>query len=102
MQIVNVEGQRDEDGARTLGGMLRTTKITRYVTPLPEGSSLPALVEADGGHECHESRGTGHGAKALIAGRWWSRAESDATSACRFPELVLLELPEMSRAADSS
>ena len=31
--------------------MLRTVEITRYVTPLREGSSLPALVEADDGLE---------------------------------------------------
>ncbi len=31
--------------------MLRTVEITRYITPLREGSSLPALVEADDGAE---------------------------------------------------
>ena len=28
---------------------LRTVNVTRYVTPLREGGSLPALVEADDG-----------------------------------------------------
>jgi hypothetical protein len=27
--------------------MLRTVRATRYVTPLREGGSLPAIVEAD-------------------------------------------------------
>lgn len=48
--------------------MRRTVEITRYVTPLREGSSLPALVEADDGREyVIKFRGAGHGAKALIA-----------------------------------
>jgi hypothetical protein len=48
--------------------MHRTVEITRYVTPLREGSSLPALVEADDGREyVVKFRGAGHGAKALIA-----------------------------------
>ncbi|MGZ8563758.1 MAG: HipA family kinase, partial [Candidatus Limnocylindria bacterium] len=48
--------------------MLRTVEITRYGTPLREGSSLPALVEADDGAEyVIKFRGAGHGAKALIA-----------------------------------
>ena len=42
--------------------MLRTVEITRYVTPLREGSSLPALVEADDGREyVIKFRGAGHG-----------------------------------------
>lgn len=28
---------------------LRTVNVTRYVTPLREGGSLPAIVEADDG-----------------------------------------------------
>ena len=48
--------------------MLRTVDITRYITPLREGSSLPALVEADDGREyVIKFRGAGHGEKALIA-----------------------------------
>ncbi|MGH2410611.1 MAG: HipA family kinase, partial [Chloroflexota bacterium] len=27
--------------------MLRTVSVTRYVTPLREGGSLPAIMEAD-------------------------------------------------------
>jgi len=48
--------------------MLRAVEITRYITPLREGSSLPALVEADDEREyVIKFRGAGHGAKALIA-----------------------------------
>jgi hypothetical protein len=47
---------------------VRTVHVTRYVTPLREGGSLPALVEADDdGMYVLKFRGAGHGAKALIA-----------------------------------
>jgi hypothetical protein len=47
---------------------LRTVQVTRYVTPLREGGSLPAIVEADDdGLYVLKFRGAGHGAKALIA-----------------------------------
>jgi hypothetical protein len=43
-------------------------QVTRYVTPLREGGSLPAIVEADDdGLYVLKFRGAGHGAKALIA-----------------------------------
>jgi hypothetical protein len=48
--------------------MLRTVTITRYVTPLREGGSLPAIAEADDdGLYVVKFRGAGQGAKALIA-----------------------------------
>src|SRR5690348_17169012 len=48
--------------------MLRTTTATRYVTPLREGGSLPAIVEADDdGLYVIKFRGAGQGLKALIA-----------------------------------
>jgi hypothetical protein len=48
--------------------MLRTTTATRYVTPLREGGSLPAIVEADDdGLYVLKFRGAGQGPKALIA-----------------------------------
>jgi len=48
--------------------MLRTVAATRYVTPLREGGSLPALVEADDdGLYVVKLRGAGQGAKALVA-----------------------------------
>ena len=48
--------------------MLETLFATRYVTPLREGGSLPALVEAsDDGLYVLKFRGAGQGKKALIA-----------------------------------
>ena len=47
---------------------LRTVLATRYVTPLREGGSLPAIVEADDdGMYVLKFRGAGQGAKSLIA-----------------------------------
>lgn len=47
---------------------LRTVDVTRYVTPLREGGSLPAIVEADDGFlYVLKFRGAGQGVKALIA-----------------------------------
>jgi hypothetical protein len=48
--------------------MLRTVTATRYVTPLREGGSLPAVVEADDdGLYVLKFRGAGQGPKALVA-----------------------------------
>jgi hypothetical protein len=47
---------------------IRTVTATRYVTPLREGGSLPAIVEADdAGMYVLKFRGAGQGPKALIA-----------------------------------
>ena len=47
---------------------IRTVNVTRYVTPLREGGSLPAIVEADDGYlYVLKFRGAGQGVKALIA-----------------------------------
>lgn len=47
---------------------IRTVDAVRYVLPLREGGSLPALVDADDGFKyVLKFRGGGHGAKALIA-----------------------------------
>jgi hypothetical protein len=47
---------------------LRTVTVTRYVTPLREGGSLPAIVEADDdGMYVLKFRGAGHGALSLVA-----------------------------------
>jgi hypothetical protein len=70
---------------------LRTVTATRYVTPLREGGSLPALVEADDdGLYVVKFRGAGQGPKALAA-------EIVAGEVARalglpVPELVLVEL----------
>src|SRR5688572_24407157 len=48
--------------------ILRTVNVTRYVVPLREGGSLPAIVEADDGFlYALKFRGAGQGVKALIA-----------------------------------
>ena len=70
---------------------LRTVTATRYVTPLREGGSLPAIVEAsDGGTYVLKFRGAGQGDKALIAellaGELARRLELPV------PEIVLCEL----------
>ncbi|KYP13872.1 HipA family kinase [Flavihumibacter sp. CACIAM 22H1] len=47
---------------------LRTVAVTRYVTPLREGGSLPAIAEADDGFlYVLKFRGAGQGPRALIA-----------------------------------
>ena len=47
---------------------LRLVNVTRYVTPLREGGSLPAIAEADDGFlYVLKFRGAGQGVKALIA-----------------------------------
>lgn len=47
---------------------IRTVTVTRYVAPLREGGSLPAIVEADDGFlYVLKFRGAGQGVKALIA-----------------------------------
>jgi hypothetical protein len=76
----------------------RTVTATRYVTPLREGGSLPALVEADDdGLYVLKFRGAGQGPKALVAelvGGEIARAVG-----LRVPEIVFVELdPEMARA----
>lgn len=78
--------------------MLRTVTVTRYVTPLREGSSLPALVEADDGNEyVIKFRGAGHGPKALIAEL--VAGEIGRALGLPVPELVLAVLPkEIARA----
>jgi hypothetical protein len=47
---------------------LRTVQVTRYVTPLREGGSMPAIAEADDNFlYVLKFRGAGQGHKALIA-----------------------------------
>src|SRR3954471_8050539 len=47
---------------------LRTVSATRYITPLREGGSLPAIVEADdSGMYVLKFRGAGQGPKVLVA-----------------------------------
>jgi len=47
---------------------VRTVAATRYVTPLREGGSLPAVIEADDGElYVVKFRGAGQGVRALVA-----------------------------------
>jgi hypothetical protein len=70
---------------------VRTLTATRYVTPLREGGSLPAIVEAeDDGLYVMKFRGAGQGEKALIAEL--VSGEIARALGLPVPELVLLEL----------
>ncbi len=70
---------------------LRTVNVTRYVTPLREGGSLPALVEADDGFKyVLKFLGNGHGPKALIAEL--IGGEVARALRLRVPELVFANL----------
>lgn len=72
---------------------LRTANVTRYITPLREGGSLPALAEADDGFKyVVKFRGAGHGTKALIAEL--IGGEIARVLGLRVPELVFLNLDE--------
>jgi hypothetical protein len=77
---------------------LRSIAATRYVTPLREGGSLPALVEADDdGLYVLKFRGAGQGRKALVAEV--VAGELARALGFRVPELVLIELdPALARA----
>ena len=47
---------------------IRSVNVSRYVTPLREGGSMPAIAEADDGFlYVLKFRGAGQGIKALIA-----------------------------------
>ena len=70
---------------------LRTVTVTRYVTPLREGGSLPAVVEADDdGLYVLKFRGAGQGARALIAELLAGKIAR--ALALPIPELVFIEL----------
>ncbi len=76
---------------------LRTVVATRYVTPLREGGSLPAIIEADDdGMYVLKFRGAGQGAKALIAEL--VAGEIARALGLPMPEIVFVELdPELAR-----
>ena len=73
-------------------------KATRYVTPLREGGSLPAVVEADDlGTYVLKFRGAGQGRKALVAEIM--AGEIARSLGLLVPEIVLVNLdPELARA----
>jgi hypothetical protein len=70
---------------------LRTVNATRYVTPLREGGSLPAIVEADdAGMYVLKFRGAGQGPKVLVAEI--IVGELARAAGLPMPEIVLIEL----------
>ena len=72
---------------------LRTVNVTRYITPLREGGSLPALADADDGFKyVVKFRGSGHGTKALISELIGGAVAQ--TLGFRIPELVFVYLDE--------
>lgn len=72
---------------------LRNQTVTRYLTPLREGGSLPALVEADDGFKyVLKFKGGGHGPKSLIAEL--IGGEIARTIGLKVPELVFLDVSE--------
>ena len=77
--------------------MIPTVNVTRYVTPLREGGSLPGIVEADdlGTYVC-KFRGAGQGVRVLVAEV--VVAELARRIGLDTPRTVLLELdPEIAR-----
>ena len=76
---------------------LRRVTATRYVTPLKEGGSLPAIVEADDdGLYVLKFRGAGQGPKALIAEL--VAGELARAAGLPVPEIVFIELdPDLAR-----
>lgn len=71
---------------------IRTVHITRYVTPLREGGSLPAIVEADDdGLYVLKFRGAGQGTRALIAEL--VSGELARALGLPVPDIVFAELP---------
>jgi hypothetical protein len=71
--------------------MVRSVNAVRYVTPLREGGSVPALVEADDdGLYVVKLRGAAQGAKALVA----ELVAGELARAAGFPvpEIVLITL----------
>ena len=70
---------------------LRTVTATRYVTPLREGGSLPAIVEADdAGMYVLKFRGAGQGVNVLVAEI--VAGELARALGLPVPEIVLIEL----------
>jgi hypothetical protein len=72
---------------------IRTVNVIRYVTPLREGGSLPAISEADDDfYYVIKFRGAGQGKKALIAEL--IGAEIERAIGLKVPEIVFAKLDE--------
>jgi hypothetical protein len=77
--------------ASTIMTMIRTVTATEYVTPLREGGSLPAIVEADDdGTYVVKFRGAGQGTRALIAEL--ISGEIGRLLGLRVPEIVFVDV----------
>jgi hypothetical protein len=73
------------------GREIRTVKVVRYVTPLREGGSMPAIAEADDGYlYVLKFRGAGQGRRALIAEL--IGGEIARTLGLKVPEIVFATL----------
>lgn len=72
---------------------IRTVNVIRYISPLREGGSLPALAEADDEFKyVLKFRGAGQGAKALVAEL--IGGELARVLGLRVPEIVFINLDE--------
>ena len=71
--------------------MLPVCRATRYVQPLREGGSLPAVVETEAGLFVVKFRGAGQGPKALVAELIVGQLA--AAVGLPVPELVLVDVP---------
>ncbi|SDH06482.1 HipA family kinase [Winogradskyella thalassocola] len=72
---------------------IRTVDVVKYITPLREGGSLPAIIEAsDGFLYVLKFRGAGQGTKALIAE--FIGGELARAIGLKVPELVFLNLDD--------
>jgi hypothetical protein len=77
----------------TAPNILRTVQITRYLTPLREGGSLPAIAEADDDYlYVLKFKGAGQGVKALIAEI--IGGEIARLLGLKVPEIVFAQLDE--------
>lgn len=76
---------------------LRSVTATRYITPLREGGSLPAIVEADDlGLYVVKFRGAGQGSRALVAEL--VAGELARAGGLPIPEIVFIDVdPEFAR-----
>ena len=70
---------------------IRRVTVMRYITPLREGGSLPALAEADDGFKyVLKFRGAGHGTKMFISELIGGKIAQ--ALGLKIPELVFAEL----------
>src|SRR3984893_12939463 len=70
---------------------VRTVTASRYVTPLREGGTVPAIIEADEDGLCVlKFRGAGQGPKALVAELL--AGEIGRAVGLPVPEIVFVEL----------